>query len=161
MISHLNVIANIMQIRWHDSVGREVQGVETQITLGLLPLSHIYGLVVIALASIYKGDGVIILPRYEFKSLLETIQKYKINYLYLVRTPTFPRLGIHTGNVTLNPTSRSPQSSSNCSAAPTSVPGTTSAPCGTCSRARRRWAGRRTWRCGRRSRAGRSGRGTG
>ena len=32
----------------------------------------------------YRGDGVIILPKFEFKSFLETIQTYKISNLYLV-----------------------------------------------------------------------------
>jgi acyl-CoA synthetase (AMP-forming)/AMP-acid ligase II len=84
MISHRNVIANIMSIRWHESVGRERLGVETQTTLGLLPISHIYGLVVVTFTGIYRGDGVIILPRFELRQLLETIQRFKINFLYLV-----------------------------------------------------------------------------
>ncbi|KAI0130164.1 hypothetical protein BJ170DRAFT_618939 [Xylariales sp. AK1849] len=84
MIAHRNVIANMMQIRWHEAVAREMHGVDTQMTLGLLPLSHIYGLVVVAQAGIYRGDGLIILPRFELKSLLETIQRHKINFMYLV-----------------------------------------------------------------------------
>jgi acyl-CoA synthetase (AMP-forming)/AMP-acid ligase II len=84
MISHRNVIANMMQVRWHESVGRDKLGVETQTTLGLLPISHIYGLVVVTLSAIYRGDGVIILPRFELQRLLETIQRFKINFLYLV-----------------------------------------------------------------------------
>ncbi|KAH8662127.1 hypothetical protein BX600DRAFT_382106 [Xylariales sp. PMI_506] len=84
MISHRNVIANVMQARWFESVGRKKNGVSTQITLGLLPLSHIYGLVLAAHASIYRGDGVIILPKFDLKGLLETIQRFKISFLYLV-----------------------------------------------------------------------------
>lgn len=52
--------------------------------LGLLPMSHIYGLVVICHASIYRGDGVIVLPKFDFTQTLETIQKFKINTLFLV-----------------------------------------------------------------------------
>lgn len=84
MISHRNVIANMMQVRWHESVGREKSGVETQITLGLLPISHIYGLVVVTLSAIYRGDSVIILPKFEMQRLLETIQRFKISFMYLV-----------------------------------------------------------------------------
>ncbi|KAK6189628.1 GAL4 enhancer protein [Pestalotiopsis sp. IQ-011] len=84
MISHRNVIANMMQIRWFESVNREEQGIETQTTLGLLPISHIYGLVVVTLSAIYRGDAVIILPRFELKGLLDTVQRFKINFLYLV-----------------------------------------------------------------------------
>lgn len=84
MISHRNVISNMMQIRWYESVGRQEKGIETQIALGLLPISHIYGLVVVTLGAIYRGDAVIILPRFELKRLLETIERFKVNFLYLV-----------------------------------------------------------------------------
>lgn len=47
-------------------------------------MSHIYGLVVICHASVYRGDGVVVLPKFEFKSFLQAIQNYKINTLYLV-----------------------------------------------------------------------------
>jgi acyl-coenzyme A synthetase/AMP-(fatty) acid ligase len=41
-------------------------------------------LIVIAHLGAYRGDGVIILPKFEFKSFLETIQTHKISCLYLV-----------------------------------------------------------------------------
>lgn len=84
MIAHRNVIANIMQAYWYDSVGRAEKGVVTQTSLGLLPFSHIYGMIVICHAEMYRGDEVIVLPRFEFKQLLGVIQKFKINFLYLV-----------------------------------------------------------------------------
>ena len=84
MIAHRNVIANMMQMRWHEEAVRKEQGIETHTQVGLLPLSHIYGLVVVAFAGMYRGDAVIILPRFELKTLLESIQKYKINMLHIV-----------------------------------------------------------------------------
>ncbi|KAK8024107.1 4-coumarate- ligase [Apiospora rasikravindrae] len=84
MISHRNVIANIMQLRWFESVGRSQKGVVTQVVLGVLPLSHIYGLIVVALSGIYRGDQIVIMPRFELKNLLECIQRFKINQLCLV-----------------------------------------------------------------------------
>lgn len=59
-------------------------GDSTEVALGLLPLSHIYGLVVVAQASTYRGDGVIILPKFEIGSYLKAIQDYKIQSLFLV-----------------------------------------------------------------------------
>lgn len=56
----------------------------TENVLGLLPMSHIYGLVVISHASIYRGDGVIVLPKFEFTATLQAIQDYKIGSLFLV-----------------------------------------------------------------------------
>ncbi|KAI1500621.1 hypothetical protein F5X99DRAFT_385410 [Biscogniauxia marginata] len=84
MVAHRNVIANMMQVRWHEQPGREAKGIQTQVELGLLPLSHIYGLVVIAFAGVYRGDEVIILPRFELDTLLECIQRFKINFMHLV-----------------------------------------------------------------------------
>jgi acyl-CoA synthetase (AMP-forming)/AMP-acid ligase II len=85
MISHRNVIANVMQISAFEKPARATrQDDSTEVVLGLLPLSHIYGLVVIAQASTYRGDGVIILPKFELQSYLNGIQNYKIMTLYLV-----------------------------------------------------------------------------
>lgn len=85
MISHRNVITNVMQIGALEKPTRDARsGDSTEVALGLLPLSHIYGLVVIAQASTYRGDGVIILPKFELVSYLKAIQTYKIQTLYLV-----------------------------------------------------------------------------
>jgi acyl-CoA synthetase (AMP-forming)/AMP-acid ligase II len=56
----------------------------TENVLGLLPMSHIYGLVVICHATVYRGDGVIVLPKFDFETTLQAIQDYKINSLFLV-----------------------------------------------------------------------------
>ncbi|KAI6088484.1 acetyl-CoA synthetase-like protein [Hypoxylon rubiginosum] len=84
MIAHRNVISNIMQIRWHEEPGRRAKGVETHNQIGLLPFSHIYGLVVVALAGTYRGDGVIVLPKFELTTFLETIQRFKVNFMHIV-----------------------------------------------------------------------------
>jgi acyl-CoA synthetase (AMP-forming)/AMP-acid ligase II len=86
MISHQNVISNVLQIGTHEKPARDARPANerTEVGLGLLPLSHIYGLVVIAQASTFRGDGVIILPKFELQSFLNAIQVYKIRCLYLV-----------------------------------------------------------------------------
>lgn len=79
-----------MQIKAFDQPARDkkrqpaTQSDYTENVLGLLPMSHIYGLVVICHASVYRGDGVIVLPKFEMTAFLESIQAYKINSLYLV-----------------------------------------------------------------------------
>ena len=87
MISHRNVIANVLQIAAFEKPVRDARPVDsrTEVVLGLLPLSHIDGLVVIAQASTYRGDGVIILPKFELQTHLRAIQNYKIQTLFLVR----------------------------------------------------------------------------
>lgn len=85
MISHRNVIANTIQISVYDSKFRKSQGDKYKdVALGLLPQSHIYALIVISHCSTYRGDSVIVLPRFEMKTYLESIQNYKINTLYIV-----------------------------------------------------------------------------
>ncbi|KAI6968290.1 phenylacetyl-CoA ligase-like protein [Hortaea werneckii] len=99
MISHKNVIANTLQFVTHEKPCRDALAKEqnipeyTESCLGLLPFSHIYGLVVINHASIYRGDGVVVLPKYDFKILLATIQNFKLQMLYLV-----PPMIIHLVN---------------------------------------------------------------
>ncbi|KAF2264132.1 phenylacetyl-CoA ligase-like protein [Lojkania enalia] len=90
MISHRNVIANTLQIAAFEKPFRDTkkhplnQSDYIENVLGLLPMSHIYGLVVICHASIYRGDGVIVLPKFDFATTLQAIQTYKINSLFLV-----------------------------------------------------------------------------
>lgn len=85
MISHRNVVANTIQIKLYDGVDRAKNGKGYhEAALGLLPQSHIYGLIVICHCSTYLGDTVIVLPRFEINSYLNSIQKYKINTLYIV-----------------------------------------------------------------------------
>ena len=90
MISHRNVIANILQLATfegpHQKKMREKYGPDyTEVVLGLLPFSHIYGLVVAVLKTVYDGSKLIILPKFEMKSYLQAIQDHKIENLYVVR----------------------------------------------------------------------------
>ncbi|GAM38805.1 hypothetical protein TCE0_033f09841 [Talaromyces pinophilus] len=85
MISHRNVIANILQIRTYDQIERDKNGPDYQeVALGLLPQSHIYGLIVICHVSVYRGDQVIVLPKFDIQQYLNSISKFKINVLYIV-----------------------------------------------------------------------------
>lgn len=82
MISHHNVIANVLQFTTHEGYTRKSN--EGKVALGLLPLSHIYALVVIASVAGYRGDEVVILPKFDMGSFLSAIQRFKIAGLYLV-----------------------------------------------------------------------------
>ena len=79
-----------MQIKTHELESRKAkqqpgtQSEYTETVLGLLPMSHIYSLVVICHASIYRGDQVLVLPKFDFAQTLEAVQKYKIATLFLV-----------------------------------------------------------------------------
>lgn len=85
MISHRNVIANTIQIMMYDGVYRKKLGDGWRdVALGLLPYSHIYGLIVICHLDTYRGDTVIVLPKFDMQQYLNAIQTYKISTLYIV-----------------------------------------------------------------------------
>jgi acyl-CoA synthetase (AMP-forming)/AMP-acid ligase II len=90
MISHRNVISNVLQISTFEKPYRDAvqePGSKysfTEIALGLLPQSHIYALVVICHATTYRGDQVINLPKFEIGQYLNAIQRFHINVLFLV-----------------------------------------------------------------------------
>jgi acyl-CoA synthetase (AMP-forming)/AMP-acid ligase II len=84
MISHRNVIANTMQYCIFEDVSRKKFGVVTQVVLGLLPFSHIYGLVVVAHGATWRGDEVAVLPKFELTEYLQAIERFKINHLLVV-----------------------------------------------------------------------------
>src|ERR1700753_2838156 len=89
MISHTNVIANVLQMDVYDGVTRDMlkapaKKYHQENALGLLPMSHIYSLVVICHAGPYRGDGTVVLPKFDINLYLNAIQKFKINSLYLV-----------------------------------------------------------------------------
>jgi acyl-CoA synthetase (AMP-forming)/AMP-acid ligase II len=82
MVSHVNVIAHMLMV---DAFERPTRSAARQdVILGLLPQSHIYGLVVISHDGVYRGDSIVVLPKFELKTLLESIQRYKINVLIMV-----------------------------------------------------------------------------
>ncbi|KAL6416246.1 hypothetical protein AUP68_00461 [Ilyonectria robusta] len=84
MISHYNIIAGILQTATFDSVARKAQHVETQVMLGLLPFSHVFGLMLITHLGAFRGDEIIVLPRYDFVSFLGAVSRFKIQQLSIV-----------------------------------------------------------------------------
>ncbi|KAE8153544.1 hypothetical protein BDV25DRAFT_127200 [Aspergillus avenaceus] len=90
MISHRNVIANVLQIKAFEKDYRgslpapENYSRYSEVSLGLLPQSHIYALVVMCHAGPYRGDQIIVLPKFELKTYLAAIQNFKIHSLFLV-----------------------------------------------------------------------------
>ena len=54
-------------------------------SLGVLPLSHNFALIAVSHASAYRGDGVIVMPRFDLLEVLQAIDKFRISRLWLVR----------------------------------------------------------------------------
>lgn len=59
---------------------------DRDVSLGLLPQSHSFSLIMCH-ESVYRGDGVVILPDFDLHQLLRAIQDFKMTRLYVVRAP--------------------------------------------------------------------------
>ncbi|KAI9828290.1 MAG: hypothetical protein M1819_006628 [Sarea resinae] len=90
MVSHRNIICNVLQITAQEKPYRDTQkglgnvSDYTEIQLGLLPQSHIYGLTFLCHLSAYRGDSVIVFPKFELQQILNSVQQFRINTLFLV-----------------------------------------------------------------------------
>ncbi|KAI8459864.1 hypothetical protein BY996DRAFT_4575464 [Phakopsora pachyrhizi] len=78
-ISHHSVISNIIMITKHDDC--DFTG---QRTLAVLPYYHIFGLVVVLHAGIYRNLTNVVIPKFNFENYLKFIIKYKPSMLHLV-----------------------------------------------------------------------------
>ena len=77
-MSHYNLIANMVLA---SSQGHTR---DDDVMLGLLPFFHIYGMVLVLNAVLYKGATIVTMPRFELEQFLQTIEKYKLTYMSLV-----------------------------------------------------------------------------
>ncbi|EXL41754.1 hypothetical protein FOCG_15913 [Fusarium oxysporum f. sp. radicis-lycopersici 26381] len=84
MLSHYNIISGIIQTCTFDSVSRKADGIDTQVMLGVLPFSHVFGLMLITHLGTYRGDEIIVLPRFEFEPFLAAVSRFKIQQLPIV-----------------------------------------------------------------------------
>lgn len=72
MLSHKNLLANVLQMRAWFPKARD--GKET--ALSITPMSHIYGMTAALNYPISQGATIVILPRFNIEELLQTIRKY-------------------------------------------------------------------------------------
>ncbi|KAM5366199.1 hypothetical protein ACJZ2D_010627 [Fusarium nematophilum] len=93
MLSHYNIISGVIQTCAFDSVSRKADGIETQVMLGLLPFSHVFGLMVITHLGTYRGDEIIVLPRYDFESFLGAVSRFRIQQISVVPPIVIQMLG--------------------------------------------------------------------
>jgi acyl-CoA synthetase (AMP-forming)/AMP-acid ligase II len=78
MLTHHNLVANICQM----------EGLhyfyETDTLICVLPMFHIYGLVVILNMGLYCGSTIVTMPRFELESFLQAVQEYDVSLAHLV-----------------------------------------------------------------------------
>ncbi|KAJ6581581.1 hypothetical protein B0H19DRAFT_1115914 [Mycena capillaripes] len=89
-ISHFAVLANVLQIAAQNRVNEEYASWEERryrpgdVCLAVLPFYHIYGLVVSIHFVLFSGMTVVVVPRFNFVEMLESIGRHRINQLMLV-----------------------------------------------------------------------------
>lgn len=88
MLSHSNIVADLCQI--HGSVGTYYNSGKDKI-LGVLPFFHIYGLTGLVHQPLHRGIELVVMPGFDLKLFLESIQKHKITFIY-VAPPVIVRL---------------------------------------------------------------------
>jgi len=78
MLTHRNLVANVLQCASVFGVGEEAT------VLAVLPFFHIYGMVVIMNLGLREGATIVTMPRFDLKECLQTLEKYRITYAYIV-----------------------------------------------------------------------------
>ena len=78
MLTHHNLVANL----------RQMEGLcyfyDTDTLIGVLPLFHIYGLVVVLNMGLYSGATVVLMPRFDLEGFLQAAQDYEVTLAHLV-----------------------------------------------------------------------------
>jgi long-chain acyl-CoA synthetase len=75
MLTHGNLLANQVQMQHHP--GRELR--PSDVSLGVIPLHHIYGLNVVLLLSLRAGASVVLVERFDPASSIETIVNHRVS----------------------------------------------------------------------------------
>ncbi|KAK4496087.1 hypothetical protein PRZ48_012066 [Zasmidium cellare] len=88
MLSHSNIVADLCQIV--GSVGTSYNSGKDKI-LGVLPFFHIYGLTGLIHQPLHRGIELVVMPGFDLKLFLESIQKHSITFIY-VAPPVIVRL---------------------------------------------------------------------
>ena len=78
MLTHYNLVANMCQMDGLDYFSREDR------LLCVLPLFHIYGLVVVLNMGLHLGATIVTMPRFDLDQFLSLIQKYRVTLSHIV-----------------------------------------------------------------------------
>ncbi|HEX2087878.1 MAG TPA: 4-coumarate--CoA ligase family protein [Solirubrobacteraceae bacterium] len=78
MLSHRNLVANILQARATLTIE------EDDVVIGVLPFFHIYGMTVIMNMGLHAGATTVTMPRFDLEQFLTVIQDHKVTRAYVV-----------------------------------------------------------------------------
>ncbi|KAL2867350.1 acyl--CoA ligase [Aspergillus lucknowensis] len=79
-ITHYNFISNVLQASMFESYDKSGRN---EVAIGAIPFTHGYGLA-LGHIMVYRGDSLIVIPRFDMQLMLKTIPQYRIERLYLV-----------------------------------------------------------------------------
>lgn len=74
MLTHGNLRSNLEQVQQHPGRRQE----PSDVTLGVLPLFHIFGLNVVLGLTLYTGSRVVLIERFDPSSALEAIERHEV-----------------------------------------------------------------------------------
>jgi len=78
MLTHYNLVANMRQMDGLEYFTRD------DTLLCVLPLFHIYGLVVVLNMGLHMGATIVMMPRFDLEQFLGLIQKYRVTLSHIV-----------------------------------------------------------------------------
>jgi acyl-CoA synthetase (AMP-forming)/AMP-acid ligase II len=78
MLTHYNLVSNLRQMDGLDYFTQD------DTLLCVLPLFHIYGLVVILNMGLHMGATIVMLPRFDFEQFLKAVSTYRVTLSHLV-----------------------------------------------------------------------------
>jgi acyl-CoA synthetase (AMP-forming)/AMP-acid ligase II len=78
MLTHENLIANTLQVQACNLIR------EDDTLVCVLPLFHIYGMVVIMNVGLYTGAQIVVMPRFDLESFLKLMQDYGVTLAHVV-----------------------------------------------------------------------------
>jgi acyl-CoA synthetase (AMP-forming)/AMP-acid ligase II len=78
MLTHYNLVANMCQMDGLDYFHKD------DTLLCVLPLFHIYGLVVVLNMGLHLGTTIVMMPRFDLEQFLNLIQKYRVTLSHIV-----------------------------------------------------------------------------
>src|SRR5262249_43616273 len=81
MLTHRNLVANLCQCE--GMVGFDGFK-EHDVIVCVMPLFHIYGMVVIMKLGLCQGGTIVTMPRFDMQDFLATVQKYKVTIVPIV-----------------------------------------------------------------------------
>ena len=84
MLTHYNLIANLLQIRGADSTSPGILVRPDDTLIAVLPFFHIYGMVVMMFYALLQGATLVTMPRFDLEQFLDTLQRYEVSYAHLV-----------------------------------------------------------------------------